>query len=40
MPSWNELVAGFGAKEWLLAIITFAIIVLAREERRIFRRKR
>ncbi len=40
MPSWNDFIAGFGAREWLLAVITLAIIVLAREERRIFRRKK
>lgn len=40
MPSWNEFVAGFGAKEWILAVITLAIILIAREERRIFRRKK
>lgn len=39
MPTWNEFVSAFTVKELIFCIVVVAIIILAREERRIFRRK-
>ena len=40
MPTLDEFIAGFGAKEIFLTILTVAIIIVAREQGRIFRRKK
>lgn len=40
MPSWNDFLSNFGLKEFLLTLFIFAVIVVGREERRIFRRKK
>lgn len=40
MPSLSDYLANFGLKELLLTIFILAVIVVGREERRIFRRKR
>lgn len=38
MPTLNEFIANFGVRELMLTILTVAIIVIAREQGRIFRR--
>lgn len=40
MPTWDEYHQLFGLKELILTIVSLAIIFIAREERRIFRRKK
>jgi len=40
MPSLSDYASLFGLKELLLTVFMFAVIIIAREERRIFRRKK
>jgi len=40
MPTLNEFMQGFGAKELLLSLFILACVILGREHGRIFRRKR
>lgn len=40
MPSVSDYLANFGLTELLLTLLVLAAIVLGREERRIFRRKK
>ncbi|HPQ80453.1 MAG TPA: hypothetical protein PLZ86_01880 [bacterium] len=40
MPHINEYLSGFGLTDLLLTLIILAVILVAREEKRIFRRKK
>jgi len=40
MPTLHEFMAGFGAKELFLTLLVVVITVIAREQERIFRRKK
>lgn len=40
MPAWSEFIAHFGVKDLVLTLFIAAIIVIAREEKKIFRRKK
>lgn len=40
MPNLNEYLSQFGVGDLLLVLFIFAVIVVAREERRIFRRNK
>jgi hypothetical protein len=40
MPSWSEYTSLFGLKELLITLLALAVIIVAREEKRIFRRKK
>lgn len=40
VPTLSEFIANFGLKEFVLTALAAAIIVIAREEKRIFRRKK
>lgn len=40
MPDWNDYLAAFSLRDALLTMFILAVIIVGREERRIFRRKR
>lgn len=40
MPSISDFMAHFGLKDLLLTLLVLACVIIGREERRIFRRKK
>ena len=40
MPTLDEYLGFFTLKDLIFALVVFAVIILAREEKRIFRRKK